>query len=340
MPHVVQRAVLPTAVCALLLLGPPAAAGAGEGAGAEGRPGWSRLLRGDVSLAEVQDVRITVGCLTDDGWRTLEIYGDGVGFWQERTQIRVRRDRIESVLDAFRRADFAEMDEVHGRTPESPKTPPVPEAEGQPARLICRVRLGAGGAAKEVRQFDKGPVSEALRELAYEVLDVGRAAAAEGVTVEDLPGGLRKLRSGDLDPRALAVQVQRRFGQGAGREREGWILRLHGRRAELQRFTAGGLTPPETLGLEAERLRAVVGSLAEHDVATLPQNLWAEHYTDLRVSVLGHSHAVQARRFAGLDPTTHGERQEDFEAIFAELESLAAAVGPPEDAGSGAGGAR
>ena len=292
---------------------------------AVGTPGGTlaRALAEEVPLEELPGLTIDVGCLTGDGWRSVELYGDGLGFWGERAQIRVSRERIGRLLEAFRTSGFAEWPEAFGRTPAGPKTPAPPEQAGQPARLICQVRLAVGGEAKEVRQFDKGEVSEPLRRLAYEVLATGEEAAAGGVTVESLPEGLRKALAGELDPRALELHVHRRSGGSDRSEGAGWLLRARGLEADLQRYDpSGGLGPAESHRLGPEAFEGIVRNLVEHGMATLPPNLWAAEYTDLRVSVLGFSKDVQARQFAGMTATTHGERQADFTALFDALQDL------------------
>lgn len=296
----------------------------------------ARVLAEEVPLEDLPELTIDVGCLTGDGWRSVKLHGDGLGFWGERAQIRVSRDRIGRLLEAFRTSGFARWPEAFGRAPEGPKTP-KPERPGQPARLICQVRLAVGGEAKEVRQFDKGEVSEPLRRLAYEVLAVGEEAAAGGVTAAGLAEGLRKVLEGELDPRALELHVHRRSDGSDRSEGTGWLLRARGLEAELQSYDAsGGLGPSESHRLGPEAFEAIVRNLVDHGMATLPPNLWASEYTDLRVSVLGFSKDVQARQFAGMTATTHGERQADFTALFDALQSLYRELASLEE-GRGAG---
>lgn len=323
----------------LVLLGPPAVASEPTsdppGGGPQGA--LARVLGEPVPAEELPDLRIDVGCLGDAGWRSVELYGDGLGFWGERAQIRVSPERIAKLLEAFRTSGFADWPETFGRTPEGPKTPPSAEGAGQPARLICRVRLAAGGEAKEVRQFDKGGISEPLRRLAYQVLEAGEEAASAGVRIDDLAAGLRKVLAGELDPRALEVQVHRRSEEPHGPEGTGWLLRIRGLEAELHRYDgSGGLGPAETHRLGRETFEPIARELVEHGVASLPANLWASEYTDLRVSVLGFSKDVQARRFAGMTATTHGERQADFGAVLDALRGLYRELAAPEaDRGAG-----
>jgi hypothetical protein len=337
MPRFIRTTLHASLALALLAMSAAAAEARASAADAEPAGALARLLAGEVALAEVPDLRITVGCLKDGGWRSLELFSDGLGFWGERTQIRLSPNRMEGILESFRSSGFAEWAEEFGRSPEGPKTPPPPKGSGQPARMICQVRLAAAGEAKEVRQFDKGEVSEALRRLAYEILAAGEEVAGDGLTVGGLSEGLRKLQEGELDRRALELQVHRRPAEPAGAEAPGWILRMRGLEAELQRYSAAGtLGPIEIRRLERGAFEALVRSLVEHGMATLPPNLWSAQYTDLRLSVLGFAKEVQARQFAGMTPTTHGERQADFSALFDVLQALYQDLASPAD-GRGAG---
>lgn len=314
-----------------------AAAEAGPGDHPDARigPVLSRVLEGEAAPGDVPGFRLEVGCLTDEGWRSVELYGDGLGFWRGRTQIRLSPERLAELLAAVREAGFPDMPEAFGRSPEGPESPPPPdeppdastqeppEAAGQPARMICHVLLEAAGEAKEVRQFDKGPVSEALKDLAHTVLGAGRVAAEEGVTVESLEDGLRALADGRLDPRALHLQVHRRFEGREDSGLTGWILRLHGREAELQPYTRlGELAPGERHGIDRERFESVVGALRDARPGSLPANLWAAHYTEVRVEILSFERSVLARRFAGMTAGTHGEAQERFTRLFDTLHEL------------------
>lgn len=54
----------------------------------------------------------------------------------------------------------------------------------------------------------------------------------------------------------------------------------------------------------------------------LPVNLYSPRYQDLEIRVLNRRVLLQARRFAGLTPETHGEKQARFDALVAAIEAV------------------
>ena len=76
------------------------------------------------------------------------------------------------------------------------------------------------------------------------------------------------------------------------------------------------------LELEAPAVRNLALVLAGFDPERMPVNLWAPVYTEVAIEVLDHRNSVQARRFAGLEPTTHGICSESFDALVRTLVRL------------------
>jgi hypothetical protein len=70
------------------------------------------------------------------------------------------------------------------------------------------------------------------------------------------------------------------------------------------------------------QLEGLLKLLADNDSGNLPINLYATDYTDFDVKVLDKGKNLQARRFAGMTPQTHGERQRQFDRIFEGLQRL------------------
>ena len=296
------------------------------------------LLAGETTPAQVEGFALLTECVTEEGWSTLRLFGDGLGFYDRRVQVRLSEEDLQGLMASFRESGFATMPPYFGEGPEEePGVPRELEDDGEtggdggefaggralPARMICRVRLTAGEHAKEVRQFDRGERSRALRDLAEAVLGVAREHVAEGVAVEGLADGLRKVAAGTLDPRAATVSLHRRFGEDGSPGQAGWLLRLHDRQAEVREYTAsGGPGETEIRPLPEESLDELLSTLVENEVWGLPVNLWARSYTDLSVTVLGWDHHVQARQFAGMTISTHGESQKRFTRIFNALHRL------------------
>jgi hypothetical protein len=109
----------------------------------------------------------------------------------------------------------------------------------------------------------------------------------------------------------------------AEKNKDRWILRLEGRSATARRIL-GGKKPEATrrLVLSESDFRELVNLLAAEPVESLPTNLYAPAYTDLRITVLSQSRSVMARRFLHMTPETHGEKQKAFDRIFEALRKV------------------
>ncbi|MRR11355.1 hypothetical protein EG835_02465 [bacterium] len=80
-----------------------------------------------------------------------------------------------------------------------------------------------------------------------------------------------------------------------------------------------------TAPISAERVRSLAALLAGSGFEKLPPNLYRERYVDLRSTVLGRVHSIQARKFAGLDPSKNATQQKALEEIIGAI----LALGPP-----------
>lgn len=259
---------------------------------------------------ERNDLRIESECRTDEGFRSLTLYGSGVGIWSGQTQFRLTPVQVTEILQAFRRARFVKLDDTYGEG----------EEEHRVLKVICSVSLAVGEASKRVTQLEQGKQSRELKRLAREIFALCEEPARSGVTAGSLSDGLWKISRGELAPEALRALVHRKPESGST---EGFLLRLDGPRAETQSYTtSGGYADLVVLNLRSEEVAELAGALAEADPDLLPPNLYAEDYTDLTLRVLGREKSVQARRFAGMEPTTQGERQRDFDRLFEALRAL------------------
>ena len=102
----------------------------------------------------------------------------------------------------------------------------------------------------------------------------------------------------------------------------GWILRIVGRRLEVERDAdAAGAAARRRLS-DGEYKR-VLAALAAARPQEWPPNLYDSGYIDLRVRALNHERSVQARTFAGMTPDTHGAQQRAFAALVDVLSALA-----------------
>lgn len=267
----------------------------------------------------LDDVKIDTYCYGDKGVRSAVIYGRGVGVWNGRFQFELERKTVVSILRRFVDSRFNEMKEVYGGRDDP--------GEGA-VRIICRAGLSIGGTSRFSSQLDKGSQSKELKALADGILDLCQGPAAKGKTIASISEGLALLASGQLAPELLIIQLHRRKEpvREAGQP-GGWLFRLEGAQATAQRFVAGkGFADPVRVTLAKDEIRKLAGDLEKLKVGSFPVNLFAEDYTDLTVAVMNREKQVQARRFAGMTRSTHGDHQVRFDQLYEKLSQLAERV--------------
>lgn len=306
------------------------------GPAAETSGALARALEDRLAGRSSLPVRIAAECLDEAGFRAVEIFDDGVAIWDRRAQFTLSDAEIHSLLEAFKRADFAHLEELYGGSKGPEPEPPAVIHETPPSsavRIVCRVALTVGEVVKQSAQRQRGEQSEALRALATEILDACEGPARQGITAADLTDGLRKVARGELAPQTLSVLAHRKPEPAGAGEDSGWLLRLEGRRAKLRRYDDGGeLLDAAALELDPGSLAELAARLADQSLEDLPGNLWAGDYIDLSVRVLDREKRIQARQFAGMTETTHGEQQDRFDAAFEALRAVsreAARAGTP-----------
>jgi hypothetical protein len=186
--------------------------------------------------------------------------------------------------------------------------------------VTCRLSLTIDGLTKEVVQQEGGRQSRELRELADEVLAFCEEPSRQGLGADDLEQGLRRVAEGKLAPETLSLMVHQRPSPESPSSGLGWLLRVQGRKASTRLFVPGeGYHDPVATVLSGPELGELALRLGRQNVSDLPGNLWADVYTDFTVRVLNHEKRIQARRFAGMEPDTHGERQQRFDRICQDL---------------------
>jgi hypothetical protein len=282
-------------------------------------------LAGAISEQERRaHLRLAVECSRDGSLPSVEAFGNGVGIWDGRRQFELSPAEIASLLVALETADFAAMKPSYGETEEHGEPEPERPRSGPALRVTCRVRLALDGLTKEVVQFDEGEQSAALQGLAESLFRICEAPARTGVEAESLTDGLEKISRGELAPETLTVMLHRKPELAAPRKDSGgFLLRVSGRTVRTQLYSrASGYAAPTALELAESEVEALAGQLAARHPERLPENLYAPDYTDLSIEVLNRKVSVQARQFTGMTAATHGERQTDFDAIFATLSHL------------------
>ena len=282
----------------------------------------------DAALGEdgdLADMHLVAGCLQGDSFRTLEIFGRGIGIWNDEAQFAIDADGLRKVLRAVRAADFAHMRKSYGGKHDP--DPAVTESESA-IKIICYLRLSLGGVEKGVFQLYGGRQYQPLWDLAGELFTTYAAAGETGLRAADLGDGLRKLAAGELAPETFRLIFNRPAQSSAGaswmeESAPTYLLHIEGRTVTSRSYGAdGGLGEESSSELEAAALVDLAAVLAEKHVETLPGNLFASSYVDLTVKVLGFDKGIQARRFAGMDRTTHGDVQPRFDKIVATVDEL------------------
>jgi hypothetical protein len=269
-------------------------------------------------------LHLSVRCIGEDGMRAAEIYGNGVGIWDFRRQFTLQPEEVSSLIEILDRADFASYADVYGGS----KAPDPGEREKKGGaccalQVICSVELSLAGGTKQAVQVRKGELSAELRQLADDLLDTCEKPGRAGTTAVDLADGLEKIAGGVLAAETLRVMLHRKPEPGAEAGDPGFLVRVSGGLATSRGYDAAGrLLDPVSLMLGPADVAALARELAKAGLAELPLNLFAPDYRDLSVSVLDHKASVQARRFAGMTPTTDAENQAGFEQIYDKLYEL------------------
>lgn len=285
-----------------------------------------RALRAAIAEPEAADeLHLVSECLGETGWRSVELFGNGVGIWSRRRQFRLSASEVSKVLALLEEADFAGLADRYGGRPAEERRPPAARPDPASAvELVCRVELSLRGLSKSVAQFAKGEQSPVLRRLAESLLERCRQPGEAGLAVDSLEDGLARIARGELAPEVLSILLSRKPERAAAEDGEdGFLMRLSGPRVVSRVWDpVEGHGDPRTLELSAAEAAELARSLAAARPGRLPENLWSSDTTDLSIELLDQEKSLQARQFARLTRSTHGERQRDFEAILKTLTDL------------------
>jgi hypothetical protein len=276
----------------------------------------------DPGLRESLD--LLTECRGETGMRTMKAWGDGLGVWQGRRQFHLPAKQVVEVLEHLHAADFAAFAPLYGGPKqEDPREHDRPD-DGSAILIVCRLRVSLGGQIKESSQRAKGEQSEELRTLAEGLLAIGEKAASNGVEAADLLDGLEKVGRGELDPRVFRVMLHRKpTAEEIGESGPGFLMRVEGQEATTHPHDPeSGYGQEKVLDLDVAAVHNLALVVAELDPAGMPVNLWAPVYTEVAIEVLNHRKSVQARPFVGLEPTTHGDLQQSFDALVRTLVRL------------------
>ncbi len=262
---------------------------------------------------DISDMRLDVMW---GGRGAATVYGAGVGIWNREKQFNLKKAQLLDLLKILDEGKFAKLKSGYGGFARPLGGPAI----GAPEVLVGSITIRLGNLTIGSMQRGGGEQSKELAAIAGRLLDVCEKAAEDGVTTDSLSDGLTKIAAGKLHPLTMSLLVQRIENEGRGPN--GWILRVNGRRAEVQLRSRAGMSSPIRAELTAMQLDGLCKLLIDNKAADLPINLYAPDYTDFRVSILQTKKSLQARKFARLTPTTHGEKQKNFDRIFAGLDAL------------------
>jgi hypothetical protein len=282
--------------------------------------------------APLEDVRVDVRWPVVDHYASIRLYGRGLLICDAKSQLTVPRDAVLSTLKSLRDGRFSAMEDYYGsageeeeREREERKPEERKPEEGPALKGFVEVRLGS--AAKRVQQFAVGDQSTELEALARQLLTVCRNAKETPITASSLDDGLRKLTAGTLAPETLGLVLHRRADAKAGDGGESFILEVQGRRVTDRPMPAGQTPPaPRAMLLPPADFTSLVRLLADQGLGEIPINVYADRYTDLRVTVLDRERSILARRFLNTTAKTHGEKQQAFDRVYEALHALHARV--------------
>ena len=266
------------------------------------------------------DVQVDVFWSRDGKATTARIFGDGVGIWQREAQFELSNARVLDILKVIHKARFGSMPDRFGEDEDGEKN------EGP--RLKGRLVVRAGTARKSTLQLVDGEQSEGFSRLVEKILEICRGPARKGIGAASMTDALGLLASGRLSAQVLEAAFQRRPDpKSRGGPAQGWTLRLAGLHVTEQRINPGKPpSPARELELSPAELRELAALLSAADPSALPQSLYAANYTDFTIEIFKYSRTITGRRFLGMTPETHGEKQKAFDRICAAFEALHARV--------------
>jgi hypothetical protein len=266
--------------------------------------------------AGLEDVEIAASWQLAQGSASARVWGTGLGIWRERTQFRLSRQEVVSLLKLLSAAKVGAM-----RQPD-PKTP-APTPANAPLRLTGELTVVAGSAQRSLQQLAKGEQSGELRSLVESILAVCEKVAKTGVGASSLEDGLAKLSKGTLAPETFEAIVRRGGEAKAGGSAESWLFRMNGRRVTDRLMPKGELPPPpRELTISEADFQRIVRLLRDNDPTRLPKNVYAPAYTDVTVEILDQDRTIPARPYLGVTAQTHGVEQQKFERIYEAFRAL------------------
>ena len=208
----------------LILLGLCAVARAAERPAAD--PLDAALEQRIRGKADVRDVEIDASWQREPGNTSVKVWGSGVGIWQNRTQFRLTRDQVVSLLKILSAARVGAM-RPPGRSPRRRPRPSSRRSRRSASWEPCR----RGGLREhDPEPADKrGTVRTAARAGSGHPLLL-RKGREDGRHRLEHAGRVEQAGRRTLAPETFEAVVQRRESSKDAGAGESWLLRVNGLR--------------------------------------------------------------------------------------------------------------
>jgi hypothetical protein len=149
------------------------------------------------------NIRIEAACDDPSEKVMLELFGNGIGIWDGKTQFRLSDDEVKEILDLLRKSKFTSMPRSFGEG--------IPGTfRGKPAieeHVTRRVWFTVGVFSKYVHQLQHGPQSKELKEIVEAIRKASKQALKAGHTAKDFDDAMSKLSKRELAPASLELSA-------------------------------------------------------------------------------------------------------------------------------------
>jgi hypothetical protein len=232
-------------------------------------------------------LRVDVAGRIDADPARLSLLGKGVGIWNASRQIALPDEKEREVLSLLLEGNFARLDRVYGGRESDRRQPPV---------VRHSVAVEIDDHVKSSVQLVAGEQFAPLADLVARLLATGRALAADGIEVADVPDGLGRVADGTLATGVWGFVAQSIPGGAKPCDGGRFWLRLEVGRLEAAAVDCdGAIGERRRLDLSDDELRRLAAQLASHATALESGTVRASEAFELAVEVLGHRRSLQAR---------------------------------------------
>lgn len=233
------------------------------------------------------------------------VYADGIALLNDSEQFQMPVAEVRALLNEFALHDFATIEE------QSPKGKRIRRRAGVQNHSYRREAWQTWEWAENVR------LTKLVDALFARVLPFASSGTVKAASLTD---GLSKVQSGELAPETLNLMLHIRPEKGS--TAEGYLFRTEHGAATVRKYVNGELGPEDIVGLDPVNAQKLAAILLAAQPETLPVNVYASDYTHFQVNVLRHEKEVMARKFTGMTPTQHGEKQVVFNQLVKAIDEV------------------